>query len=196
MNLVFVLDANKTPLLPCHPMRARKLLESGKAKVYKMYPFTIILNRKVDDPVEPNHELKLDPGSKVTGIAIVNKHTKKVVFGANLHHRGHIITQNLLKRRQIRRSRRNRKTRYRKARFLNRAIPKGWLPPSLLSRVDNVTTDILSEVPSDCALLVLNATNFRVLHFLCIEFGGFYVNLLDRTKFHQPLRPHNNIIHS
>jgi 5-methylcytosine-specific restriction endonuclease McrA len=138
VNLVFVLDTDKTPLLPTHPARARKLLNSGKAKVYKMYPFTIILNRKVDDPVEPNHELKLDPGSKVTGVAIVNKHTKKVVFGANLHHRGHQIVQNLLKRKQIRRSRRSRKTRYRKPRFLNRAIPKGWLPPSLLSRVDNV----------------------------------------------------------
>ena len=64
MNLVFVLDTDKTPLLPTHPARARKLLNSGKAKVYKMHPFTIILNRKVDDPVEPNHEFKLDPGSK------------------------------------------------------------------------------------------------------------------------------------
>ena len=64
MNLVFVLDANKTPLLPCHPMRARKLLESGKASVYKRYPFTIILKRVVENPVDPNLEIKVDPGSK------------------------------------------------------------------------------------------------------------------------------------
>src|SRR5690606_33472877 len=46
----------------------------------------------------------------------------------------------LLSRRQSRRSRRNRKTRYRPARFLNRTRPEGWLPPSLMSRVHNITT--------------------------------------------------------
>jgi 5-methylcytosine-specific restriction endonuclease McrA len=138
MNLVFVLDANKTPLLPCHPMRARKLLELGKASVYKRYPFTIILKRVVENPVDPNLEIKVDPGSKTTGIAVVNPHTKRVVFAGNLHHRGERIVSDLLKRSQVRRGRRNRKTRYRKPRFDNRKKEEGWLPPSLLSRVNNV----------------------------------------------------------
>jgi 5-methylcytosine-specific restriction endonuclease McrA len=46
----------------------------------------------------------------------------------------------MLFRRQIRSSRRSRKTRYRQARFDNRARPKGWLPPSLMSRVYNTLT--------------------------------------------------------
>ena len=50
MNRVFVLDKNRTPLMPCHPARARILLRSGKASVYRRRPFTIILNYEVKDP--------------------------------------------------------------------------------------------------------------------------------------------------
>lgn len=57
---------------------------------------------------------------------------------AELEHRGHIIKKNLDSRRMIRRNRRNRKTRYRPARFLNRTKPKGWLAPSIKSRANNV----------------------------------------------------------
>src|SRR5262249_15656666 len=55
-------------------------------------------------------------------------------------HRGQAIKRKLDARRAIRRSRRNRKTRYREPRFLNRRRLKGSLPPSLKSRVDNVET--------------------------------------------------------
>ncbi len=49
------------------------------------------------------------------------------------------IKGNLETRKIYRRSRRNRKTRYRQARFLNRTSSKkeGWLPPSIQSRLDN-----------------------------------------------------------
>jgi 5-methylcytosine-specific restriction endonuclease McrA len=57
-----------------------------------------------------------------------------------LTHRGQAIRNNLLSRRQIRRSRRKRKTRYRQPRFQNRTRPQGWMAPSLLSRVNNVFT--------------------------------------------------------
>ena len=53
-------------------------------------------------------------------------------------HRGELIKERLQKRRNVRRSRRNRKVRYRKARFKNRRRVKGWLPPSLISRILNV----------------------------------------------------------
>jgi 5-methylcytosine-specific restriction endonuclease McrA len=131
-NHVFVLDTNRNPLTPCKPSVARSLLKSGKAAVFKRYPFTIILKKEVDATPELI-ELKLDPGSKVTGIAI--KQSNKVIFGAELQHRGHQIKDALLSRRQLRRGRRNRKTRYRKARFLNRTRPDGWLAPSLQHRV-------------------------------------------------------------
>jgi hypothetical protein len=63
MQRVFVLDASKQPLMPCHPARARKLLYKGKAAVYRRYPFTIILKERIGGDVQPI-ELKIDPGSK------------------------------------------------------------------------------------------------------------------------------------
>jgi 5-methylcytosine-specific restriction endonuclease McrA len=58
----------------------------------------------------------------------------------NLVHRGQEIKGSLLSRRQLRRSRRNRKTRYRKARFDNRPKATGWLPPSLDHRLQTTLT--------------------------------------------------------
>ncbi len=85
--------------------------------------------------------IKIDPGSKITGLAIVNDARGEVVFAAELHHRGHAIKAALADRRAARQSRRQRQTRYRKPRFQNRHQRKaGWLPPSLESRLTNVLT--------------------------------------------------------
>jgi RRXRR protein len=65
-NYVFVLDTNRKPLTPCKPSLARKLLTVGKAKVFRLYPFTLILNKEVAGTPEPL-TLKIDPGSKTTG---------------------------------------------------------------------------------------------------------------------------------
>jgi 5-methylcytosine-specific restriction endonuclease McrA len=62
------------------------------------------------------------------------------VFAAELKHRGWAIRDSLTSRRQLRRSRRNRKTRYRQPRFLNITDPQGWLVPSLQSRIENIKT--------------------------------------------------------
>jgi len=132
MNFVFVLDSNKIPIDPCHPAVARKLLKNKKAAIFRRYPFTIILFKTVECNPQPV-ELKLDPGSKTTGIALVRN--SQVIWGAELTHRGSLIKSDLDSRRAIRRSRRNRKTRYRKPRFLNRTRPKSWLSPSLEHRV-------------------------------------------------------------
>ncbi len=128
---VAVLDTNKRVLAPCSPRRARHLLSTGKAAVLKRYPFTIILKREVTDVVTPELRVKVDPGSKVTGLAIVNQATGEVIFGAELHHRGQAIKASLDSRRSLRKGRRNRKTRYRKPRFLNRVRSQanGWLAP-------------------------------------------------------------------
>ncbi|MBE9142913.1 RRXRR domain-containing protein, partial [Planktothrix mougeotii] len=69
-NYVFVIDDNKQPLNPCHPSVARKLLSQKKAAVFRRYPFTIILKRVVENPEIETVEIKLDPGSKKTGIAL------------------------------------------------------------------------------------------------------------------------------
>ena len=136
-NFIFVLDTNKRPLTPCKPSMARKLLTAGKAAVYRRFPFTIILKKVVTATIK-SITLKLDPGSKTTGIALL--FDSKVIFGAELTHRGQAIKASLDSRRALRRGRRNRHTRYRQARFLNRTRKKGWLAPSLKHRVETTLT--------------------------------------------------------
>lgn len=136
-NFVFVLDTQKRPLNLIRPGMARKLLTTGKAAVFKRYPFTIILKVEVTATPEPI-TLKIDPGSQTTGIALVQG--EKVLWGAELTHRGQAIKASLESRRSIRRGRRNHHTRYRPARFLNRTRPKGWLAPCLNHRVETTLT--------------------------------------------------------
>uniref|UniRef100_A0A0C1NM20 HNH endonuclease n=1 Tax=Tolypothrix bouteillei VB521301 TaxID=1479485 RepID=A0A0C1NM20_9CYAN len=133
-NYVFLIDQNKTPLNPVHPAQARKLLDCGKAAVFRHYPFTLILKRIIENPNVYPLTLKIDPGSKFTGIVLVTNQGN-VIWGMELQHRGQQIKDALLHRRAIRRGRRNRNTRYRKARFLNRKRPDGWLAPSLRHRI-------------------------------------------------------------
>jgi 5-methylcytosine-specific restriction endonuclease McrA len=140
MSNVFVLDTNKTPLNPVHPGRARLLLTQGKAAVFKRYPFTVILKEAIETPNVTPLRIKIDPGSKTTGLALINDATGQVVFAAELTHRGQAIKAALDSRRASRRSRRQRHTRYRKVRFLNRRKPEGWLAPSLESRIHNIIT--------------------------------------------------------
>jgi RRXRR protein/HNH endonuclease len=96
--------------------------------------------REVSDIQTPDLNLKIDPGSKTSGAAIVDQETGEVVFAVNLHHRGQTIKKSLDSRRAQRRNRRHRKTRYRQPRFDNRRRPEGWLPPSLQSRAENLVT--------------------------------------------------------
>jgi len=127
--------------MPCHPARARELLKKGRAVVLRWQPFTIILKDRAGGETQPV-TLKVDPGSQTTGIVLVGHFQRgdRVIWAGEIHHRGERIKQKLLARRQVRRSRRSRKTRYRPPRFENRRRPEGWLPPSLQSRVANVET--------------------------------------------------------
>ncbi|OCX68842.1 RNA-guided endonuclease IscB [Acidithiobacillus thiooxidans] len=148
---VFVLDKRKKPLMPCSEKRARILLERGRARVHRMVPFTIrLVDRLQEDSVLQPLRLKVAPGSKTTGLALVREQetedadtgeiirTLAVVTLLELQHRGHAISKALKQRRGHRRFRRN-QLRYRPARFLNRKRPTGWLSPSLQHRVDTVT---------------------------------------------------------
>jgi len=139
---VFVLDKHKNPLMPCTEKRARLLLERGRAVVHKMSPFTIRLkDRTVEQSQLQPLRLKLDPGSKTTGLAVlreIDSESSTAILLAELHHKPG-IKEKLDDRRAHRRSRRNRKTRYREKRFDNRTRPKGWLPPSLQARVNQVS---------------------------------------------------------
>lgn len=125
--------------MPCHPARARQLLKGGQARVFRMHPFSIILTEREGGDLQ-EIEVKIDPGSKVTGVTLVAdfQRGKQAIFAANVEHKGHKIKEALDARKATRRSRRHRKTRYRAPRFDNRRRREGWLPPSLCSRVDNV----------------------------------------------------------
>jgi 5-methylcytosine-specific restriction endonuclease McrA len=137
---VFVLDKKKKPLMPCHPARARELLREGRAVVHRIAPFTIRLKDRIGGETQPIR-VKLDPGSKTTGLAVVREEetdgekTAHVLFQAEIHHRGSAIKKKLDQRRAFRRRRRS-QLRYRTPRFDNRTRPDGWLPPSLRHRVD------------------------------------------------------------
>jgi 5-methylcytosine-specific restriction endonuclease McrA len=161
MQRVFVVDKNRNPLMPCHPARARKLLRKGRARVLRKYPFTIILLDREGGYTQET-QVKVDPGAKTTGIAVVAafKRGKRCIWAAELAHRGDQIRDNLLKRRQLRRGRRSRKTRYRQPRFDNRKRPQGWLPPSLQSRVDNVAT-WLNRIAAFCPVTHLAVEKVR-----------------------------------
>lgn len=147
-NFVFVIDTKGKPLTPCTPGMARSLLNAGKAAVFRMYPFTIILKKEVQETPHPI-TVKIDPGSKTTGIALLKD--TGLVWAAELTHRGTTIQAALLSRHQLRRSRRNRKTRYRqpqkhewsrkrKKKPVAKHRRQGWIAPSLRSRVHNVDT--------------------------------------------------------
>ena len=135
--MVLVVDKHKKPCNTISNAYARVLLFKKQAVIHKRFPFTIRL--KNDNAVlkDRSYTVKLDPGSRTTGIAVVDD-KDSVVMLAELEHKGHLIKKDLDKRRSLRQSRRHRKTRYRESRFLNRAKPKGWLAPSIKSRADNV----------------------------------------------------------
>lgn len=136
---VFVMSSDLLPLCPCHPARARKLLSTGRAAVYRRFPFTIVLKeRSAADSTVQEHTVKIDPGARKTGVAVLQG--SRVVWAAEIDHRGFQVRAALTARRTLRRGRRNRKTRYRAPRFLNRTRRPDWLPPSLESRVANVET--------------------------------------------------------
>jgi 5-methylcytosine-specific restriction endonuclease McrA len=140
---VYVLGKHKTPLMPCTERRARLLLERGRARVHRMFPFTIRLVDRESGLTQPL-VLKLDPGSKQTGIAIVREAdtTVHVVSLIELKHRGASIGKSLQQRAGFRRRRRSANLRYRAPRFDNRRRPEGWLAPSLQHRVDTVISTV------------------------------------------------------
>ena len=119
--------------MPCKPQKARKLLRNGKAKVIRREPFTIQLLYG-SSGYRQHVTLGVDAGSKHIGLSATT--SKKELFAGEVKLRTDIV--NLLStRRQFRRSRRSRKTRYRKSRFLNRVHSKnkGWFAPSIENKI-------------------------------------------------------------
>ena len=144
---VFVLDQRKQPLMPCSERRARLLLRRKRAVVHRVWPFTIRLKDRDREAsqVQPV-TLKLDPGSKTTGMALVRvEQTQQgevhhALHLAELCHRGERVHHAMQQRAGYRHRRRSANLRHRAPRFQNRTRPAGWLPPSLRSRIGNLLT--------------------------------------------------------
>ena len=133
--MVYVLNRYGKPLMPTTRYgRVRRLLRKGHAVVVDYRPFTIQLTYDTPNGVQ-EVSLGVDAGTKHVGFSATTK--KKVLFEAELLLRSDIV-EKLSTRREFRRARRNRKTRYRKSRFLNRTGSKkpGWLAPSVRQKVD------------------------------------------------------------
>ena len=130
---VFVLDRTGKAVMPCSEKRARLLLERGRARVHRVMPFVIrLVDRTAGSCAFQSLRLKLDPGSKVTGMALVREFNGGVAVLSlfDLMHRGRQISEALMARAGMRRARRGRNTRYRAPRFLNRRKPEdGWRRP-------------------------------------------------------------------
>jgi len=133
--IVFVINKHGEALMPCCTRKARLLLKDKKAKIINYKPFTIQLLYG-STGYKQDITIGVDLGSKHIGIAIESQD--------NVLAKGEITLRDDIKsiletRKVYRRSRRNRKTRYREARFMNRTSSKkeGWLPPSIQSRMDN-----------------------------------------------------------
>ncbi len=129
---VFVLSHSGTPLMPTTPRRARIFLTTRRACVVTREPFTIQLCFETTTYTQPV-TVGVDTGSHTVGIAATAN--KEVVFQAEMHLRTD-ISGKLMQRRQYRRTRRARKTRYRAARWANRRRSSGWLAPSLRARAE------------------------------------------------------------
>jgi 5-methylcytosine-specific restriction endonuclease McrA len=141
--------------MPCSEKRASELLESGRARVHRLYPFAIrVVDLNFEEIAAANGiqpmRLSLDPGSKTTGLALsrvsesvdletgeISAPVMHISFLMELIHRGAQIRKDLESRAVLRKGRRSRNLRYREPRFLNRKNKKkGWLAPSLQHRID------------------------------------------------------------
>ena len=137
--MVYVISQNGQPLMPTeNHAKVRILLKNKKAKVIKRCPFTIQLAYDSTNYTQ-DITLGVDSGSKHIGLSATTR--SKVLFESDVELRNDIV--NLLSiRRQNRRTRRNRKTRYRKPRFNNRRRKEGWLAPSVQNKADSHLTVI------------------------------------------------------
>lgn len=132
--MVYVLNKQGKPLMPCKEAKARKLLKQNKAKIVKYEPFTIQLLFDCENQTQ-DVNLGIDAGSKHIGVSATTE--KQVLYEADVELRNDIVNK-LSSRREARRTRRNR-LRYRPARFNNRVHSKhkGWLAPSVEQKINS-----------------------------------------------------------
>jgi hypothetical protein len=139
--MVYVINKNGNPLMPCSQTKARKLLKQNKAKCIKKIPFTIKLLWDCEENTQ-NLILGVDTGSTKIGTAVINQ-KNEVIYISEVEIRND-ITEKMKQRSKYRRNRRNRKTRYRKARWLNRknSIKTDRFSPTMISKFNSHIKEI------------------------------------------------------
>ena len=138
--MVYVLSNKGQALMPCKPAKARHLLQKNRARVVRRIPFTIQLKFECENVVQLM-SLGVDAGSKKIGLSVTTE--QRVYYESEVELRNDVV-ELISTRREARKVRRNRKTRYRKPRFNNRANSrrKGRLAPSVQQKIDTHKTSI------------------------------------------------------
>ena len=158
--MVYVLDIDGQPLMPtARHGKVRRLLNSHLAKVVKRCPFTIQLLYQSTKETQPI-SLGVDAGSRHIGLAATTE--QKVVYQEELIPRNDVVKL-LSAKRALRRSRRNRKTRYRKPRFNNRVHSKhkGWLAPSVEVKIQ----EHITAIKRICQILPISEIHVETAEF-------------------------------
>lgn len=193
---VYVVDSRGVPLLPTSPYRARLLLKNEKAIVYSVLPFTIQLLKSVENPIG-YFEAGIDDGAKTIGISV--KGNNKIVFAANISLRQD-ITRLLLQRSQYRKTRRGRKVRNRKSRFLNRG-KFGWIPPSVKYKKEvilRVLHDLTKRLNITAVVIEQGAFDVSIMSSGYILTGKEYqISAYEGNNWRQKVlwRDHYNCMH-
>ena len=171
---VYVLNKDGQPLMPTERHgKVRRLLKDKKAKVVKRCPFTVQLLYETTEFTQPI-TLGIDAGSKTIGVSASTE--EKELYSAEVVLRNDIVDL-LSSRREMRRSRKNRKSRYRKPRFNNRTHSKhkGWLAPSIEQKISTH----LTVVEKVCKLLPINE--------IVVETAAFDTQMLRAKELGLPL---------
>ena len=170
---VYVISRLGHPLMPCSPAKAHHLLDDKKAKVVKRMPFTIRLLYGSTKYIQPII-LGVDAGSKTIGLSAST--AKGEVFAAEVMPRNDVV-ENLSTRREFRRARRNRTTRYRKPRSDNRVRSnhERWLAPSVKVKIQEHITSIKRV----CTILPISK--------VVIETAEFDLQLLKAIQEGKPI---------
>lgn len=169
--MVYVLNIEGKPLMPCKEAKARKLLKQNKAKIVKREPFTIQLLFECENQTQ-NITIGVDAGSKHIGLSATTE--KKELYAADVELRNDIVDL-LSTRRENRRTRRN-KLRYREPRFNNRVHSKnkGWLAPSVENKINThlkVIFDVHKILP--ITKIIVETASFDIQKINNPEIGGF-----------------------
>lgn len=156
---VYVLNQHGEPLMPCSPRKTRTMLRDHKATVVRRTPFTIRLLHRSSE-YRQDITLGVDAGSKFIGLSACTEN--KELFAAEVKPRNDVVDL-LSTRRELRRSRRNRKTRYRAARFNNRVHSKhkGWLAPSVEVKIQ----EHITAIKRTCAILPISMVIVETAEF-------------------------------